>query len=1345
MPRIRSEKPSEKPSPPQAGVKPEAGPDIFEQKKQLFNELKQAGRGLTSEEKEQLVRRMLEDSVEDGLELASQYGLIQVELLRGFLNYNFILKHPDLTKEIIDYLEKNDSYLEASGRNFRNHLEDRQAVIKLFPAGLPMSGLGDWRLERHVEQANSLKVLGDKGMELYEKIKKYYEPLLAQQQFRPKKESSVKAKIGKRSGAEIGEEYLEEILLALEGHYYAEQLRQIIFDYLRQTQLAGQGPVTEDQRNQLIKKFLFLASKDRVAIEALFSRPLINKEETEKILKELGVNIEDEQIKRKLKNAEFKLLAPLAQVEKNLAQEKLIKELKESAAKRGFEADKIKVRKVTGPRTAYYEISFEGERKAPTFDLESFEKKEILLKDKKNSDIFHIEIVGNKTIFFKHLIGINKYYVSSSEEHFPPPPADWYKFIRTIKVIGNDLLFLATQETEPHYEKRFIVDNNKRYELPDEMTLGSAGSFTKIGDSLFVVFYKGGVTQLMRVNQQGEWIPETGENEYRSISNVINVGGQCVFLAWKKTEEGMIQVLVRAGKEVKRFKADENIILVSINDQLVLKVRGPDENYVIYPDGSRSANYEGLADYVAGADNQIVFQASRAGKSWLVFKSSGAEAKEEPLEFFLNQRIEESVLVGDTLLFVIRDRDRYFIGDRNGRKWSPEFTDLRMKAAEDELVIAGVQGDKILTYRKKISEVAKDLEGKQVLSEFFDLTAEERKKYVLLNAIENPTREKIVNYFTRFGKKKSGSEARLLREALAAVPRFIEDINELIKEMPEIFRETVAAKRDRLDRGFIEQIVFKLFPEIEIKKRQEEAKKLSLRERLGRFWRGREARPSPDSGAYLAPHESSLLEDGDPREKNAQEVVKFREAPPRFLATGIFGRYDSETAKWTKVEIPAAADLRPPVGFYTATVKIPPGLEKINLPVMIGAEVMPERVKGGKLSRGVVAVDKGAKEISYTEQVSELPPTLSEISPQVFDQFKREVEKRLGGALTEKMPGLSEELWNECQKRIQGKNPREQVYEIEKLVRELGYYDMDNAEVMGMKAGANLAERQALMKARFQQLKSKKKLFDGKQFAGVCADFALLAAALLRKAGFAAGILEGFRPRGQTVTTADAHATAFVLWPSEESGKYAIVLVDGTPSTGIPENLQAQIQLPSLEEREKQGEKEVQEIIKKAEEKLEKIEAIVQGKDVEAIRRLSNGELEQVLDAILYFEVKESHLNVIQRLLDALEYSPVGLDKLNIREEKQRDSLAEFITNELRKVREITREEAREAKAGHKLFELVRLTSNRWQKRGVKDIYELLEIASSAVEDSLEGPERRALTAIITYLRAKQMAAKEQR
>jgi len=308
---------------------------------------------------------------------------------------------------------------------------------------------------------------------------------------------------------------------------------------------------------------------------------------------------------------------------------------------------------------------------------------------------------------------------------------------------------------------------------------------------------------------------------------------------------------------------------------------------------------------------------------------------------------------------------------------------------------------------------------------------------------------------------------------------------------------------------------------------------------------------------------------------------------------------------------------------------------------------------------------------------------------------------------------------------------------IERFVRDISYYDFDNKEVIDLKRGKSLEEKMYIMEQRVEELKSRNpesaEKLKNKKHAGVCADFALTTATLLRKAGFLSGVVSGFKPEGKTARIKHAHGTAFVVWP-DENGRNKIFSVDGTP-----DGLEG-ISRTSLLENEKQAQEKIEEIKKEAEEKLNEIMKVLESQDPEEIRKLTNGELEKVLNNVLKYEVKMSHLQTINRVLEAYWYTPI--------KDAEVEEANSFLSKEIESQRkEIENNpEIVEQPAGAYLFETIESFVNRFIKgkktENLEQSFDLIEGIFKTVEKELQPAEKRSLAAIVTYLRAKKMMGK---
>lgn len=237
---------------------------------------------------------------------------------------------------------------------------------------------------------------------------------------------------------------------------------------------------------------------------------------------------------------------------------------------------------------------------------------------------------------------------------------------------------------------------------------------------------------------------------------------------------------------------------------------------------------------------------------------------------------------------------------------------------------------------------------------------------------------------------------------------------------------------------------------------------------------------------------------------------------------------------------------------------------------------------------------------------------------------------------------------------------------------------------------------------------------------------------MLRRAGFLSGVLTGFLPENKKAKTANAHATAFVLWP-DEKGNNKIFSVDGTPP-GIPG-----ISGLSLSEKEQQADKEIQQMKQEAEEELDKIMQTVASQDTEEIKKLINGKLEQVVNTILRYEVKMSDLLLLRRVLEAYWYTPA--------KDMDLSQVKEFLSEEYKSEKEWLKYKPAEyinQPAGKYLFETVQAFIERFIRRkhveNITESFDLVEDIFNAVKSELSPTEQRVITAIVTYLRAKEMS-----
>jgi len=373
------------------------------------------------------------------------------------------------------------------------------------------------------------------------------------------------------------------------------------------------------------------------------------------------------------------------------------------------------------------------------------------------------------------------------------------------------------------------------------------------------------------------------------------------------------------------------------------------------------------------------------------------------------------------------------------------------------------------------------------------------------------------------------------------------------------------------------------------------------------------------------------------------------------------------------------------------------------------------------------------QEVVYSIETDEVPGAMADISRKDYESFKGKFIRANGEATVKELAVLPEEV-DLFLEQIRNKKPKEQVQAIEQFVRAISHYDMKNGEMIALKKGKSLEERLEIMAERVEELKEQdeknKDVLQGKMYAGVCADFAVLSASVLRQAGFVSGVLSGFMPAGKSARIEHAHATAFVAWPNGRGGN-EVFAVDGTP-TGIEG-----ISRPSLGEQEAIREEKIDEIKKEATEKLDEIMKILESHDEESIKKLTNGELEKVLNTVLRYEVKQENLQAITGMLTAYWYSP--MHKMDLDKIDDKTNFLKFFESEIERSRDRQPVESF-SDPGNKLFGTIEEFINHFAKNKTKgEGLAIMEEITGLVDSKLNATERKALTVVTTYLRAKKM------
>ncbi len=836
---------------------------------------------------------------------------------------------------------------------------------------------------------------------------------------------------------------------------------------------------------------------------------------------------------------------------------------------------------------------------------------------------------------------------------------------------------------------------------------------------------------------------------------------------------------------------DEIKLCENSKDKLIFYAKKGDEHFV-YVDGVESKlklfEYLELKDIVVDGEGRVFlhFFNERVGNRFKhkIYSLNSAIKGNYDRDF--SDIKDFSIINGKLLVFYSVSGEDYLMWDGTERKAIPLKTDKNnIIGFRDSVCISDVNrilikkyGEnefKEMTFDGTVEVVNSDgrlfiiesLPDKKMIweySEKLELNEGEERDLDLANAVAKEELPAIEDYFKKYypEEEKKPVAERIksgIKSAVEQSRKFVGAVNRTIKEVPELFLDTLRAKDDKPTEFLMTQMFYYMFPEARVKreralKEARENKKNPFNIFGGGGGSGQGGRGEVFDYDAGVNNLASVDEAGYYEMLRAnREVLKLREPlpPATFITHGLFGNYTG--SGWSKVNVPISQEVQDPAKETTFEFVDEKSSQNINLPKIANAKIITERLKGitadGKEvpvkiieenNLGEVRVSKDpaslklrragkpAKQIVYSQTYSEMPKTMAEVTTDDYEKFRESFEKSFGDVITKEIGDRGDEL-DIFIAGLKDKSPREQVIAIQEFCYEYGYYNLDNQP----RDTDNFEERLSIMEFRMDELKSTKPELAHKKYAGICTDFATLTTALLRKAGFVSGIASGFVPEaGSTsVKTDRAHAVSYVLWPNpNKKGKPDMIIVDGTPSNITPR----------IVEQEKKAAEVSKELTIDAEKELAELERVLRTMDVEAIRRLENGALEKTLNHILY-GVKQSHVDVMSRVLNASRYA--GFDILEMSRGNIEDQIEfrKFLEEEIFK--EKGQKHDNRERRGEELFNLMIEFERRFEKdrnvKGKEEALDVLEKIFDMSEKYLDPIETRSAVAIITYLRAMKM------
>lgn len=1323
------------------------------QKKAIFDKLKNT-RNVSKRDKILLVGRVLGYAIEDGLELADTLCLTTEDRISVISeNDDFVRKHPDfvllLRNRLIDYEKWSDD------PNLNNLINDLSRMLEVDKSD-------NIDVLRFNFKAHELSTL---SKNILSEIDDYYKNFIRLRAIK-EKDSSVDLR---SDGEKLGEDVLVMETEVLTPHYYTGPIGRLVGDF-EHTALA---------------------------------LPLIDEENLDRVLSEAGI-IRDEKVEKKIREALYRPLDVIYDLRCREATEKLKKELLASLAARGYKEgedyelvlDKeASVYEIKSKHTKKHEFNKENCReipiKSPTFELKFgdpyyevfFERDSIT----ETTDTINLETKD-------YFIDGEFYQVASGSDSlsfviYPNGKRSKIFYgIESLQMTKEGLAFLINDKNAQRTENGNCFQwcvNEKRINIDDTLQ-------TLVGTTILSV--NGDIYHVARLSNDigsgtGYQIMKNSEvlsglNDSLDQHSLCLINDEVSYTTYVYSPRGALNWKLYVGDKV--FGPYNNISVVRDTDSLVFLAEQQNGEKWLHVDGTETRlNFDGEVDKIVKTNSGVFIlvkklQSSRGihykydildqhGQSIIEYPKDEVRVDSIDNELCYSYNISDDDaypmhqiyfrgktyvskfdggdiipigIIGDDLFYILNDvsRGRRRICSLNSEGVVPISNDAQVEIDNGTLFLKTKESDNVarsFEYAPKIKP-----------------TKSELRKLELLCYMDTGSIQDIKSYFEEYYPRESKrSFMDKVRDFIARSKDLAETAAVTLKEFPELFLETVSAKTDDLNGRNIDSFVSSLFPNL-----RTESKKAAQKARKRQSWGS-----VPSVRTYLGgDRENNNFLDGDPQEEGI-EMFRLREPISEFLSTGVYGKCRKNGSSWEQIGFHISEQHFGPTKEVTIELPISKGMKKAILPKGVNANVIKERVKGiqengeeidievklNTLGEARVDIPEGVQKIVYSQSFQELPIIPEDITAEQYAKFRQSCENQYGKEVSESVATLSPEL-RIFVNSLKSKSPVEAVETIESFVQSIGFYDFDNKEVQSLKEYQNIGEVVSVMSQRMKELKRKDpekfKTLGDKKYAGVCSDFAKLTTALLREAGFVSGMINGFQPDGieTSVKHTSAHAISYALWPAE-NGKSKIITLDGTPHglNEAEELMLGRMRELSLKERRAQFEKEKTKVVVDAEKNLRELEELIARLNPDAIKKLENGKLEGYLNTILG-QVRESHLGVIDRLLNASRYAGFNVADIMTKGDVETEiKLRQFLESEISDERKTRVQKADEHFRGEKLLKIIQEFSDSYKKDiNVSNKTKALDVIEKIFDISakyLDPIEARSAIAVITYLRSRRM------
>jgi hypothetical protein len=428
----------------------------------------------------------------------------------------------------------------------------------------------------------------------------------------------------------------------------------------------------------------------------------------------------------------------------------------------------------------------------------------------------------------------------------------------------------------------------------------------------------------------------------------------------------------------------------------------------------------------------------------------------------------------------------------------------------------------------------------------------------------------------------------------------VNGFNRMIQERPELFLDLFRAKTTPPLKAHITEVLRSVAPvSVAASERDEQHRSTSeltapLLPLIRSIFGAGDNTPSVTSLFERVTKATVGLVGADPKHSSARELITSSRSTPHFLTKYMLASYGKDG--WQRLSLPPGAThsletqmvscvayVKPKESTLGAVLTRVTALfsggrrneepeDAVALPRMLNSKYITSRVHScdahgretpidaemGPDGTARTLISDGVQRVVYSIAVPTEQAMRAAVTSVSQSDYRRFITNTCSAVSNQILAPLGElsETARDFLTQIKDEPPMVRIERIRGFISERGHYDWDNREVRHAHEKRDPTTNFAMMELRALTLKQAGRAEDTKEFAGVCLDYAMLCAAMLRESGIPAGILNGIAidEKGSGKESA-GHAKVFVPWPvAERPDEYIFLEIEATPSNDAPRN-----------------------------------------------------------------------------------------------------------------------------------------------------------------------------------------------